>query len=189
MKLTQEIAVDSTLTEKFWRLYNTAFMPLRAASPCRQYMREAEFKKEMTDERMLKFILWEDDVAVAMALVAVDLSAIDWISPEYFASRYPRQYEDSTIFYFGAILVDAGLQGLHYSDILLTELIRFVVANQGVAAFDCYSKNSEWLPSLIEKMGQEVAVVELSELGQQNYYAIESKGFRSTTSQLNSNFN
>ena len=178
MKITRETQVDIELEDKFWLLYNTAFADLRTASPCRQYMHESEFREEMSDERMLKFVLWEDDMAVAMALVAVDLRAIDWISPEFFEMKYPAHFKEGTIYYFGALLVDPGLQGLHYSELLLTELISFVVRNNGIAAFDCYSRNSEWLPGLIEQMGDKVAVVELNELGYQAYYAIESKGFK-----------
>lgn len=178
MKITRETQVDIELEDKFWLLYNTAFADLRTASPCRQYMHESEFREEMSDERMLKFVLWEDDMAVAMALVAVDLRAIDWISPEFFEIKYPAHFKEGTIYYFGALLVDPGLQGLHYSELLLTELISFVVRNNGIAAFDCYSRNSEWLPGLIEQMGDKVAVVELNELGYQAYYAIESKGFK-----------
>ena len=178
MKITRETQVDIELEDKFWLMYNTAFADLRTASPCRQYMHESEFREEMSDERMLKFVLWEDDIAVAMALVAVDLTAIDWISPEFFEKKYPDQYKQGTIFYFGALLVVPGLQGLHYSELLLAELINFVVRNNGIAAFDCYSKNSDWLPNHIEQMGDKVAVVELSELDYQAYYAIESKGFK-----------
>jgi GNAT superfamily N-acetyltransferase len=178
MKITRETQVDFELEDKFWLMYNTAFADLRTASPCRQYMHESEFREEMSDERMLKFVLWEDDIAVAMALVAVDLRAIDWISPEFFEMKYPAHFKEGTIYYFGALLVDPGLQGLHYSELLLAELISFVVRNNGIAAFDCYSRNSEWLPGLIEQMGDKVAVVELSELGYQAYYAIESKGFK-----------
>ena len=178
MKITRETQVDIELEDKFWLLYNTAFADLRTASPCRQYMHESEFREEMSDERMLKFVLWKDDAAVAMALVAVDLRAIDWISPEFFEMKYPAHFKEGTIYYFGALLVDPGLQGLHYSELLLTELISFVVRNNGIAAFDCYSRNSEWLPGLIEQMGDKVAVVELNKLGYQAYYAIESKGFK-----------
>ena len=178
MEITRETQVDIELEDKFWLLYNTAIADLKAASPCRQYMHESSFRKEMSDERILKFVLWEDDIAVAMALVAVDLTAIDWISPEFFKKKYPDHYEQYTIFYFGALIVDPARQGLHYSEILLAELINFVVRNNGVAAFDCYSKNSDWLPSHIEQMGDKVAAVELSELDYQAYYAIESKGFK-----------
>ncbi|MEI6170081.1 MAG: hypothetical protein WCP56_03765 [Candidatus Saccharibacteria bacterium] len=178
MKITRETQVDIELEDKFWKLYNTAFADLRTASPCRQYMHESEFRDEMSDARMLKFVLWEDDMALAMALVAVDLRAIDWISPEFFEMKYPDHYKQGTIYYFGALLVDPGLQGLHYSELLLAELINFVVSNNGIAAFDCYSKNSKWLPELIEQMGDRVAVVEMTELGYQAYYAIESKGFK-----------
>jgi GNAT superfamily N-acetyltransferase len=178
MKITRETQVDIELEDKFWLMYNTAFADLRTASPCRQYMHESEFREEMSDERMLKFVLWEDDMAVAMALVAVDLRAIDWISPEFFEMKYPAHYKQGTIYYFGALLVDPGLQGLHYSELLLAELISFVVKNNGIAAFDCYSRNSEWLPVLIEQMGDKVAVVEMNKLGYQAYFAIESKGFK-----------
>lgn len=178
MKITRETQVDIELEDKFWLLYNTAFADLRTASPCRQYMHESEFREEMSDERMLKFVLWEDDMAVAMALVAVDLRAIDWISPEFFEMKYPAHYKQGTIFYFGALLVDPGLQGLHYSELLLTELINFVARNNGIAAFDCYSRNSEWLPGLIKQMSDKVAFIEFTELGYQAYYAIESKGFK-----------
>jgi GNAT superfamily N-acetyltransferase len=178
MKITRETQVDFELEDKFWLMYNTAFADLRTASPCRQYMHESEFREEMSDERMLKFVLWEDDMAVAMALVAVDLRAIDWISPEFFEMKYPAHYKQGTIFYFGALLVDPGLQGLHYSELLLTELINFVARNNGIAAFDCYSRNSEWLPGLIKQMSDKVAFIEFTELGHQAYYAIESKGFK-----------
>lgn len=178
MKITRETQVDIELENKFWLMYNTAFADLKTASPCRQYMHESEFREEMSDERMLKFVLWEDGMAVAMALVAVDLRAIDWISPEFFEMKYPDHYKQGTIFYFGALLVDPGLQGLHYSELLLAELINFVVRNNGIAAFDCYSRNSEWLPVLIEQMGDKVAVVEMNKLGYQAYFAIESKGFK-----------
>ena len=145
MEITRETQVDIELEDKFWLLYNTAIADLKAASPCRQYMHESSFRKEMSDERILKFVLWEDDIAVAMALVAVDLRAIDWISPEFFEIKYPAHFKQGTIFYFGALIVDPARQGLHYSEILLAELINFVVRNNGVAAFDCYSKNSDWL--------------------------------------------
>ena len=178
MKITRETQVDIELEDKFWLLYKTAFAELRTASPCRQYMYESEFREEMSDERMLKFVLWKKDVAVAMALVAVDLRAIDWISPDFFEMKYPAHYKQGTIYYFGALLVDPDFQGLDYSELLLAELINFVVSNKGIAAFDCYSKNSDWLPKLIEQMGDRVAVVEMTELGYQAYYAIESKGFK-----------
>ncbi len=178
MKITRETQVDKKLEDKFWLMYNTAFEDLETASPCRQYLHESELREEMSDERILKFVLWKDDMAVAMALVAVDLNAIDWISPKFYKMKYPDHYKNGTIFYFGALLVDPGLQGLHYSEILLAELINFVVSNDGVAAFDCYSLNSKWLPAQIKQQGDKVAVVEMIELDYQAYYAIESKGFK-----------
>ena len=96
MKITRETQVDIELEDKFWLLYKTAFAELRTASPCRQYMYESEFREEMSDERMLKFVLWKKDVAVAMALVAVDMFITSHLSTAI-------RYSISSVLFLGYI--------------------------------------------------------------------------------------
>lgn len=179
MKITRESTVNSELTEKFWGLYEGAFAPLRESSPCRQFFRYEEFVGEMADERVLKFVLWDDDgSALAMSLVAVDLEAVPWISPEYFAARFPEQFAAGTIYYFGAILVEPNSQGMKYSEILLEELENFVVRNKGIAAFDCYSENNKWLPRIIRETTERQANLDCIELDSQHYWAYPARGFK-----------
>jgi len=178
MRITRETKISSELTQQFWELYDLAFEPLRTASPCRQYMRKHEFVAEMTDERMLKFLLWDDDgLAVAMVLVATDLSVIDWISPDYFQAKFPEHYAKGTIYYFGALLVKPDSQGQHYSSFLLDELDNFVIRNNGIAAFDCCSLNNEWMPDMIHKITLKQTPGDLVELDQQFYYTVVTNGF------------
>lgn len=179
MKVTIDTVVSTEIAERFWSLYDQAFEPLRTASPCRQYMREHEFKEEMNDERMLKFVLWdESDNALGMALVATDLYAVDWISPDYFKRRFPEHFKRGLVYYFGALLVEPSSQGMKYSKMLLQELVNFVIRNNGIAAYDCYSGNNQWMPDLIARMTEEQGFLKTHELEPQYYYAFESKGFK-----------
>ncbi|MEI6581722.1 MAG: hypothetical protein WCN86_02515 [bacterium] len=178
MRITRETKIGPELTKRFWDLYDVAFEPLRTASPCRQFMRKHEFVAEMSDELMLKFVLWDDDdSAVAMALVATDLNIVDWISPDYFRVKFPEHYEGGRIYYFGALLVNPGSQGLHFSSLLLEELGNFVARNNGIAAYDCCSFNNEWMPAMIAKSGRMQMVLDVTELDRQFYYSFETKGF------------
>lgn len=179
LKVTIDVQVSDEVAEKFWCLYDQAFEPLRTASPCRQFMREHEFKEEMKDERMLKFVLWDElDEALGMALVAIDLEAVDWISPDYFKNRFPDHFERAAIYYFGALLVEPTSQGMSYSKLLLEELVNFVIRNNGIAAYDCYAGNNQWMPDLIVRMTEAQGFLKTHELESQYYYAFESRGFK-----------
>ncbi len=177
MRATQQQELEPDLIAQFWALYEIAFQPLQAASPCRQYLHKDEFYEEMTDPRIVKFVLWDDDEPVAMAFVANDLDAIPWISPPYFAARFPEEYAAKTIYYFGALLTVEDRRRAGYGEHILAELINFVVANDGIAAFDTYSVNDMFLPLLIRTKTEEQASLDVHRLDTQTYYAYKARGF------------
>lgn len=180
MKVTRELQVsDNCLIEQFWCIYDEAFRKLRALAPCRQHLHEDEFVEKMVDERVLKFVLWDDTGApVGMALVATDLRTVPWISPEFYAARLPEHYERGTLYYFGALLVTETAQRQHYARTLLAALGDFIFANDGVACFDCADVTDGFLPELIRLVAEERGSVECQKLGQQHYYAYITGGFR-----------
>lgn len=179
MRITRETKVGDELARKFWEIYEVAFAPLHTASPCRQFLLRDEFIAEMSDERVLKFVLWDNDGnAVAMALVATYLEAVPWISPEYYAARFPREFADRRIYYFGALLVEPGSRGLKYSEILLAELENFVFTTRGIACFDCMDSNDTFLPALIRDTGEKQGAFEVQKLDRQHYYAYLAEGFK-----------
>lgn len=178
MKVTLERQLPEELVVKFWALYDMAFAPLKAASPCRQYLLEDEFREEMADERILKFILRDGDDPVSLALVATDLEAVPWISPPYFQAQYPEEFSAGRVYYFGALLTVPDRRRAGYVDFLLAWLINFVVANDGVAAFDCCQINDQFLPALIRKASDEQARFEVAQLDAQTYYGYKAVGFK-----------
>jgi hypothetical protein len=94
VRVTQEVAIQPDVVERYWRLYEDAFAPLARVAAQRQTLFKEEFYEAMTDERIIKFVLWDDDEPVGMALVATDLAAVPWVSSDYFAHRFPEHFAE-----------------------------------------------------------------------------------------------
>jgi hypothetical protein len=174
---TQLLTIDRDVAQRYWKAYDEAFECLRAMSPCRQYLTEDEFHDEMRDERIIKFVLWDGDDPVAMMLVASDLRAIPWVSPEYFAERYPQHYAEGRLYYAGALLTVPHERRLGNASRILLEVSNFLAERRGVMAFDCAGVNNEFLPALIRQVADQVGEYREDKLDAQHYYAIEAFSF------------
>lgn len=172
MRTTELLTVDEDLARRFWSLYDVAFGALRTASPCRQALSEDEFHEEMQDERIVKLTVWDEDEAVAMALLATDLAAIPWISPDYFETRFPEQYARGAIYYLGAILTAPHRREAGNAQILGDEMVRYVAERDGVFAFDCASLNHPYMYQFGQHSCEGVIEYRPEELDTQHYYSI-----------------
>jgi hypothetical protein len=174
MLITMETTLSDATVEEFLVVYRESFAELDDKAAARQSLTDDEFREEMHTERVLKFVAWDSAARpVALAFVATDLEVVPWISPQYYALRYPEHFARSVIFYFGALLVRPGHRGGVISYALLKELTRFVAANGGIAAFDCCQFNDDavGLPELIGAVASEVCEVDRQEIDAQRYYA------------------
>jgi hypothetical protein len=169
---TDLVTVDEDVARRFWSLYDVAFGPLRTASPCRQALTEEEFHEEMRDERIVKLLVWDGDEAVAMALLATDLAAIPWISPDYFEARFPEQYGRGAIYYLGAILTAPHRREVGNAQILGDAMVRYVAERDGVFAFDCASLNHPFMYQFGQHSCEGVIEYKPEELDTQHYYSI-----------------
>lgn len=169
-----ETTLDEATTEEFLAVYRESFAELDDKAAARQSLTDDEFRDEMHTERVLKFVAWDAAARpVALAFVATDLEVVPWVSPQYYALKYPEHFARSVIFYFGALLVRPGDRGGVISYALLKELTRFVAANGGIAAFDCcqFNHDAVGLPDLIGAVASEVCEVDRQEIDTQRYYA------------------
>ena len=174
----EQVIKDEAIIRKYWGLYDEAFGSLRLKSPVRQAFTEDEFWAEMVDPRVLKFILWEHGEPIGIALVATDLAAVPWISVPYYAARFPEEFADKTLFYFGALMTVNHAQLQQNTEVLLAELVNFVVAQDGVALFDCSDPLVEFMPDHIERETRKQAEMDRHELGSQTYFAYKARGFK-----------
>lgn len=174
MLITMETTLDEATTNNFLAVYRESFAVLDDKAAARQSLEDDEFRDEMREESVLKFVAWAPDgQPAALAFVATDLSVVPWISPRYYAERFPEQYARGVIFYFGALLVRAEHRGGVVSYDLLKELSRFVAMNKGIAAFDCcqFNQDTVALPELVARVASEVCYVDTKQIDAQWYYA------------------
>jgi hypothetical protein len=166
--------VAPLVAEEFLHIYRSAFLPLERLAPARQSLTDDEFMMEMRDERVLKFVCNDrEEDTVALGFMAADLAVVPWISPPYYAARFPDHYARGAIYYFGSLLVRPDRQGGSWATMLLTEMSKQVMANSAIAAFDCCAYNIRVLrlPELIATVGQRLGRVETVELDSQQYFA------------------
>ena len=175
-------AVDESLTEDFLVIYRAAFEPLMRKAPARQWLTDDEFRHEMTDPSVLKFVAKAEDgeEVVALACMSTDLSKVPWISEPYYADRYPDHYARGAIFYFGAMLVRPERQGGPWAKYLLDHIFHYVAQRRGIGAFDCCGFNVDTvaLPDLIVRASHRKIHLDLQVLDQQTYYAGVVDGFK-----------
>lgn len=171
--------VPEDLAEQFLAVYSAAFAPLATRSAARQALTDDEFREEMSDARVTKFVAFDEHgKAGSMAIVATDLSLVPWISVPYYAQRFPEHYARGAIYYVNAVVVRPDRQGGPWSKVVLEELYRFVAENRAVMAFDCCGYNVD-VVKLVDttiRSSHRIAHVEETELDQQRYYAFDMSG-------------
>jgi hypothetical protein len=166
--------VSSEIAEQFVQLYRDAFAPLETRAPARQWLTDDEFRQDMVDPSVLKFVARDrSGEVVAMATMATDLANVPWISQPYFKARFPEHFEAGNLYYFGALLVRVDKQGGPWATFLMQDIFKLLEERRAVAAFDCCGFNVDVvkLPGLLTRASRNVAEFALEELDVQRYYA------------------
>jgi hypothetical protein len=142
MRLSVEQSIGTADIATFYELYVAAFDPIRTKATARHMLTAAEFSAEMTDKRIDKYVGWDDaGNPVALGALATDLSVVPWISPDYFAARFPTEFARGSVYYLMYTLVhpDHANQGALPRILGLME--RRVVEEQAVTGFDVCAYN------------------------------------------------
>jgi hypothetical protein len=180
-RVEQLTAVGSDVVEDFLVIYRKAFAPLEIRAAARQALTDDEFREEMADARVLKFVASDESgQAAALAFMATDLSVVPWVSVPYFAHKFPDHYARGAIFYVGALLVRPDRQGGPWMKAVVDAMITYVASNRGVAAFDCCGFNTDVvkLPDTLARATHALAYAETAEIDSQRYFAYDMAGLR-----------
>lgn len=171
MRLTIEHKLSDAAIAAFYPLYVAAFEPVSTRAAARHLLAAEHFEAEMVDERIDKYVLWDDDTPLALTTLSTDLDAVAWISPEYFAARYPEQYARRAIFYLGYTLVEPerAEQGMFH--LMIDAIERRCAEARGVFAFDvCAYNDAHSVGRRIRRLG-ETDGWSLAAIDVQTYYA------------------
>ncbi len=182
MRVTIERVIDDpVVVEEFLELYRSAFSPLDTLAAGRQALTDDEFRAELVEESVLKFVgRNDDDRPVAMAIMATDLATLPWISPAFWQARYPEQFARNAIFYVGALLVAPEAQGSMWFHRLLRETIIYAAERRGVGAIDVcrYNAQSVDIPRAVAKVSRSLTDVAIEEVDTQTYWAFVYDGLK-----------
>lgn len=172
-RITVEDAIAGEHLNRFYTLYLTSFGPLRTRAVARQVLHHHEFNEEMVDPRIAKYVAWDEHgEPEALATLTNHLNAVPWISPEYFAARYPEQWARKAVYYWGFVLVPRN----QHRPFLFVELMNAVAdkmaAERAVCAYDICAFNNATM-----RFGDQIAravsrshPVEFEVLDTQSYY-------------------
>jgi hypothetical protein len=141
-----EKAVGGDVAERFWELYLEAFEPLRTRAAARHVLRREEFDEEMADPRVTKLLAHDDrGEAVGLTMLATDLAAVPWVSPEFFAARFPEHAARGAVWYIGFTLAHPGRRSTRTFMDMIDALVAHLAENRVVCAYDVSRFNDDSL--------------------------------------------
>lgn len=171
--VTVSTRVEADDAERFYDLYTDAFRDLRTRAVARQVLHRHEFLDQMADPRVLKFIAWSSDGRRAgLSTLTRDLVTVPWISPEYFAARFPEHTARNAVYYWGFSVTCPRNHGDRLFLAMLTEIGHVVANADGVCGYDMCAVNTEALQydGDVRSISPRLADVSLDVLDTQTYY-------------------
>ena len=175
-RFSREACVTGSAVDSLYELYKRAFDPLRPRAAARQVLSEPEFKDQMADERIDKYLAWENEAApVGVITLTRELAAIPWISPEYYAACYPDQWARNAVYYLGYILINPAVRRTGFLETVTRLLVEPMVAQRAVLVYDVCSYNDQVLGfyNLIAETFRRCSNSEPKELDAQVYYGVD----------------
>jgi hypothetical protein len=174
-RFTREAVITGPPAESLYRIYRRSFAPLRTRAAARQVLTRGEFFSQMKDPRIDKYIAWEgEDEPIGMVTVTRYLDAVPWISPDYYAHRYPEQWSRKAIYYLGFTLARPAIRRTSFLDTIVRFCVEPLAAEKAVIAYDVCSYNNDVLgfSTRIAEMLRRFSNAEPVELDAQVYYAV-----------------
>lgn len=144
MRLTVERVIDPAIVGTFYEMYAAAFGPMRTRAAARHMLNEAEFTAEMADERIEKYVVRADDgEPLALTTMTRDLTAVPWISPDFYLARYPEHAAQGRLYYLGYTLVRPGPNRYGVFKAMLDRIMERFAEERAVCVYDVCAYNDQ----------------------------------------------
>jgi hypothetical protein len=176
MRMTKDCVLSDQVSSVLYGIYTSAFDPLRTRAAARHMLTAAEFAAEMKDPRIDKYVVWNtDDLPIGLTTLTCDLSAIPWVSKEYYTSRYPDAAAAGLLFYLGYILVGSPYRRSSAMIMMTSEVNRRLSLAHGVLGFDvCGYNDANGIGPHIKTLLS--ASDRIDRLDVQSYYGADFRG-------------
>ena len=145
-RFTRESIIIGTTAETLLHLYQRTFAPLRIRAAARHLLTREEFFGQLEDHRIDKYVAWQDDgQPVAIITLTRHLQSVPWISPEYFAARYPEQWARNAVYYLGFACARPTAQRSPFLEMAVRMAIEPLALERAVVAYDVCAYNNSVL--------------------------------------------
>ncbi len=173
VRVTVEKTIDGSAVDEFYALYEEAFGPLRTRAAARQVLHEHEFREEMIDPRIRKYVAWSADGApIGLTTVTADLTAVPWISPEFYYARFAEYAERGVLYYVGFTLVKPVEQRLGAFTAMLRTYVSEVRDDGGMMVWDiCAANHGDDYAMSVKQILETVVSIQIDRIDAQIYYA------------------
>jgi hypothetical protein len=174
-RFTREAVLDGSVADTLYSLYSQAFEPLRIQAAARHVLTRDEFFGQMTDERVDKYVAWEaDHTPIGMITLTRHLDSVPWVSPEYFAARFPEQWARSAVYYLGFGMARPSTREVRFLETCTAMAVAPLVAERAVIAYDVCSYNDDVLGfgDRIARAARHGSASSVQKLDAQVYYAV-----------------
>lgn len=161
MYVTRHSSVTNPeIRDKIWRLYELAFRRLTDEAVSRELLFRDEFDEMLNEPKNRLWVLWHDSQPIAATMIATEIGATRYLSPEYFERNFPDHTLRGVVHYILWVAVHPA----HVAKGALVRLARdtfSVEAEEGaLLIFDTPEVNQPLeTGSLAEMMGRLTAMV------------------------------
>lgn len=160
-------------SELLYRLYLESFGRLRTRAAARHVISRGEFEEEMGDSRVQKYTVWRTPTnPVALATITTHVDAMPWVSPEFFAARFPAHAARRAIYYLGLALVAPERGQYRLLERVVAEMVSDCAVQRGVLAYDVcrYNDTTVRFGRRAEAILRRIAPVRVGVADVQTYY-------------------
>jgi GNAT superfamily N-acetyltransferase len=167
------LVLESFDVDALWPRYEKAFAPLRTKSATRMVMHRSEFEKQLHDPRIVKYVAYHDNKAVGLATLALDLHAVEWISPDYYAQKFPERFRQGKVYYLGWLLVDPEFRRYGLWHRLLQFGAQRVIRDKAMIVYDTcqFNEASIDFTGSVNRMLAGMELGQIEPIDRQMYYA------------------
>lgn len=168
--------VPAELIPPLWEIYLAAFEGLRTRAAARQVLWSEEFVTEMEDSRVWKYVAFDaQEEPVGLATMTADLATVPWISPDFYATRHPREAARNALYYVPFVCTDPRRARSGVYAVIFEAFVSRVAADHGVLAYDICTFNNESMgfgPRMADWQ-RRFGATSVEHVDSQNYYVAE----------------
>lgn len=174
---------DSVLKDQLWTLYARAYSRTAEEEVTHEMLDRIEFNEQLADPTNRAWVVWEDNLPVAMTLIATDVGRTRWLSEHYFKKNYPEQFAQKRVHYVVWAVVDPAYVTKGVSMFMARQAMSVEAREGALLVFDMPESNQPQAEGgaaeLMHRMARQVGGATLLPLTVQRYYALD---FSQTTS-------